>query len=56
MHIEEDWRRNLSGLLGALVLLQRVPMQLAVTHQAMAMLIVGLWVCALHYVQRLDPH
>lgn len=40
-------------LLGVLTLLYLVPIDLAVAHQAMAMVIVGLWVSALHHARHL---
>jgi heme a synthase len=40
-------------VLGVLTLLRLVPVELAVTHQAMAMAIVGLWVGAMHHVRHL---
>jgi heme a synthase len=40
-------------VLGVLTLVHVVPLGLAVTHQAMAMVIVGLWVSALHHARHL---
>lgn len=40
-------------LLGILTLIYAVPIGLAVPHQAMAMVIVGLWVSALHHARHL---
>jgi cytochrome c oxidase assembly protein subunit 15 len=39
--------------LGVLTLVYAVPIGLGVAHQAMAMLIVGLWVSALHHARHL---
>lgn len=40
-------------MLGVLTLINVVPISLAVTHQAMAMAIVGIWVAAVHHVRHL---
>ncbi len=40
--------------LGVLTLLQLVPLGLAMAHQAMAVVIAGVWVCAVHHVRHLD--
>jgi cytochrome c oxidase assembly protein subunit 15 len=38
--------------LGVLTLLKLVPLPLALAHQALAAVIVGIWTCALHHVRR----
>jgi heme a synthase len=45
----------LQYLLGVLTLLYFVPVALGVIHQAMAMIIFGVWTWWLHHVRRLDP-
>lgn len=49
------WMIAAQYLLGVLTLIYVVPIGLAVAHQAMAVAIVGLWVCAMHHV-RGRPH
>ena len=39
-------------LLGVLTLVRLVPLELAVAHQAMAMVIVGVWAAAMHHARR----
>jgi heme a synthase len=43
-------------LLGVLTLVFRVPVALGVTHQAVAMIISGVWLAWLHHVRRAVPH
>jgi cytochrome c oxidase assembly protein subunit 15 len=45
----------LQYLLGVLTLILAVPVPLGVTHQAMAMLISGMWVMWLHHTRELQP-
>jgi heme a synthase len=45
----------LQYLLGVLTLLYFVPVALGVIHQAMAMILFGVWTWWLHHVQRLEP-
>ena len=45
----------LQYLLGVLTLILAVPVPLGVTHQAMAMLIFGMWVMWLHHTRELQP-
>ena len=47
------WAVGAQYAIGVLTLVHVVPIGLAVTHQAMAMAIVGLWVCAVHHVRHL---
>lgn len=39
--------------IGVVALIQVVPIRLAIVHQAMAVAIAGLWVCAVHHVRHL---
>jgi heme a synthase len=46
----------LQYLLGVLTLLYHVPVALGVAHQAMAMLLFGVWLSWLHHARTLEVH